>query len=105
MATVEVVPGVCGFNTRIVTHADEMMNVTIEITSDCSRIRKLAENLREVSALDEVMQPINETATYRTAAQCRAHAACPVPSAILKAVAVAAGLALPADVQLVIRKD
>jgi hypothetical protein len=105
MAVVEVLPGVCGFSTRIVANSDEMYNVTLEITSDCTHIKQLAEQLKEASALDELMRPINETTPYRLAGGCRTHAACPVPSAILKAIEVAAGMALPADVHMSIRKS
>lgn len=105
MAIVEVVPGICGFRTRIVSVADELCNVTLEITSDCQHIRQIAERLTQVSALDELGSAITDTATYRTAASCRTHAACPVPVGILKAIEVAAGMALPADVQISIRKD
>jgi hypothetical protein len=105
MPVVEVLPGVCGLNTRIVAHADDMYNVTLEITSDCEHIKQLAVKLTEISALDELMRPINETTPYRLAGNCRTHAACPVPSAILKAIEVAAGMALPADVHMTIRKS
>lgn len=105
MAEVEVLAGVCGFRTRIVARADELYNVTLEITSDCAHIRKLAEQLTEVSALEELMRPIQQTTVYQLAGTCRTHAACPVPSAILKAIEVAAGMALPADVQIRIRRE
>jgi len=105
MAIVEVLPGVCGLNTRIVAQADDMYNVRLEISSDCAHIKQLAEQLAEVSALDELMRPMHETTPYRLAGGCRTHAACPVPSAILKAIEVAAGMALPADVHMSIKKD
>jgi len=104
MSVVEVLPGVCGLTTRIVAQADDMYNVKLEITSDCAHIKQLAEQLTELSALDELMRPINETTPYRLAGACRTHAACPVPSAILKAVEVASGMALPADVHMTIKK-
>lgn len=105
MAIVEVVPGVCKFNARIVSVADELFNVTLEITSDCAHIRQIAERLTQVSALEELGSAITDTATYRIAASCRTHAACPVPAAILKAIEVAAGMALPADVHISICRD
>jgi len=105
LATVDVKPGVCGFHTHIVTTADASFNVSIEITSACSHIRELAEQLTEVSVFEELRRPINETSIYRAAATCKAHVACPVPSAILKAIEVSAGMALPADVHMAITKD
>lgn len=105
MAVVKIHPGVCGFHTRIVSTADDMFNITFEITSDCPHIHQLAEQLQEVSAFQELRQPINETTPYKLAAACKTHAACPVPSAIIKAIEVAAGMALPADVHMTITRD
>lgn len=105
MAIVNVAPGVCGFAARITCTADDSFNVTLEITSDCKQIRRLAEQLTQLAVLDELGHPITETQTYRTAAACRTHAACPVPSAILKAIEVASGMALPADVHISVQND
>ena len=102
MATVEVMAGVCGFNTRIVARADDAYQVTLEITSECTHVRQLAGLLTEVSALDEIRRPITETTPYQLAARCHAHAACPVPSAVVKAIEVAAGMALPCDVVMTV---
>ena len=41
---------------------------------------------------------------YELAPQCLAHPACPVPSGIVKAIEVEAGLALPADVSIKVSK-
>ncbi len=105
MTNVEVAPGICGFVTQIVAQADESYNVTLAITSVCGHIRQLAEQLTQLSVFQELGQPINETTPYRLAGVCKTHAACPVPSAILKAVEVAAGMALPADVHITIRRE
>lgn len=105
MATVAVMAGVCGFHTRIVGRADDAYQVTLEITSDCPHMRQLAGLLSVVSALEEIGRPITETTPYQLATRCRAHAACPVPSAILKAIEVAAGLALPCDVVIAVRPE
>ncbi|MCD6518997.1 MAG: hypothetical protein J7M05_03630 [Anaerolineae bacterium] len=105
MTVVQVVPGVCGLETRIVARADEMFRVSLEITSACERVQELGQRLRQLSALEELRATIAETCTYKTAAECRLHVSCPVPSAILKAVEVAAGMALPADVHMRISKD
>jgi hypothetical protein len=105
VAIVEVLPGVCGFKSRIVANGDEMYNVTLEITGDCEHIRQLAQQVPQVAGFKELRLPISENAIYRAAAQCKTHAACPVPSAILKAIEVALGMALPADVHMSIRKE
>ncbi|MEA3408369.1 MAG: hypothetical protein U9R48_09880 [Chloroflexota bacterium] len=105
MAVVEISSGVCGFTTRIEGSADASLQVALEITSECSRIQDLAQHLTQVSAMEELFQPITETQTYRAAAKCGLHTACPVPSAILKAIEVASGMALPADVHMTIHTN
>lgn len=105
MAQVHVTSGVCGFSTRIMAQADAAYCVVLEIESDCQLVGNLAAVLTRVSAFEEVSPPMTGTATYRAAAECKLHCACPVPSAIIKAVETAAGLALPADVHMEISND
>ena len=105
MAIIEIAPGICGFDTRVVATANEDLVVALEITSDCAHIQQLAGELTRLSALAELGHPITETATYRAASRSGTHPSCPVPAGVLKAVEVAAGLALPADVHIRIRKD
>lgn len=105
MVRVEVMPGICGFLTIIDAQGDDAFQVAIQISSACGHIQALAAELNIVSALDEIKRPITETTPYRLASQYRLHAACPVPSAIIKAIEVAAGMALPADVQITIRRN
>lgn len=105
MVTVQVMPGVCGLETHISSSADDMFQVTIQITSQCAHIQQMAAQLGELSAIEELRRPIHETTPYQLAGRCGTHAACPVPSAILKAMEVAAGLALPHDVQIRITRD
>jgi len=105
MATVHVQPGVCGFEAEIHATADADMNVHIELTSACPQVARLGEAVAKVSALGLLRQPIHETSIYQAAGAARCHAACPVPSAIIKAIEVAAGLALPHDVQMTITRE
>lgn len=105
MAQLDVKSGVCGFQTRIQATADDNYDVQLQISSDCALIGKLAQVLTQVSAFHEVGSPISETDTYQAASHCKLHAACPVPCGILKAVEVAAGLALPVDVQITVRAE
>jgi hypothetical protein len=105
MAQVKVIAGICGFQTIILATADDSYIVQLQISSDCAKIRNLAKILPQVSALHEIGSPISETETYQAASQCKLHTACAVPCGILKAVEVAAGLALPADVQIIIQAN
>ena len=105
MAIVRIVPGVCGMETHIEAQADEGYQVTFKITSSCEHIQKMVAELGEVSALEELRRPITQTTPYQLADRFFFHAACPVPSAIVKAMEIAAGMALPADVHFYISKD
>ena len=61
----------------------------------------------DLSCLDVrngVFGRMTDSAVYRSATQHLKHAACPVPSAILKAIEVEAGLAVPQDVIIKIEK-
>jgi len=105
MATVTVSPGICGFTSTITATVDDMYNVEITIDSPCAKIQELAGQIAELSAFDEIRKPITESAVYQAAAAGRCHTACPIPSAVIKAIEVAAGLALPKDVTFTISKD
>jgi len=104
MATAHIQSGVCGFQTTVHARLDGS-DVALEIHSDCQAIQKLAAALVRVDPFQEISfrgagpQTLNVAHRY-----CR-HPACPVPAGILKAVEVAAGLALPADVTIRITKD
>jgi len=104
MSKVTVTPGICGFVTTVKSQVDESFEAAITIESACANIARLAEALGKISVLAELRTPIRETTVYCAAATCRLHASCPVPSAILKAIEVAAGLALPADVHMTIER-
>jgi hypothetical protein len=99
MTRVEVNPGVCGFICTIEVEKVDKRRVTIAIASDCDMIYELGELLREAD-IWEIMKPHVHSAVHQTASQCQLHAACPVPSAVIKAVEVEAELALPRDVAI-----
>lgn len=105
MARVTVNPGVCGLTTTIIAEADDMYQVAFQIESQCPNIRALAKALPTLEAFAELRQPMNETMPYVLAGQHLPHVACPVPCAILKALEIATGMALPADVRLTISKE
>jgi Family of unknown function (DUF6951) len=104
MAKAEIFAGACGFNTAVVAHRNGR-GVILDIQSECAAIRRLAEHLTEVDPLKEISFRRQLPQTYEAAHQYCSHAACPVPSGIIKAIEVEAGLALPRDVSIKITKD
>jgi hypothetical protein len=61
--------------------------------------------LTEVDPFREISFRGDRPLTLRLATECLCHTACPVPAGIIKAVEVAAGLALPADATISVSKD
>ncbi len=99
MAKAKIFAGACGFNTTV----EAQMNgekCSLSIESDCDAVRSLADELKEVEPFGEISFRGNGPLTLKLAAKHCHHAACPVPVGIIKAVEVAARLALPADVHI-----
>ncbi|MBZ4686773.1 MAG: hypothetical protein PWQ96_644 [Clostridia bacterium] len=104
MSKCEINPGICGLVTTVEAKSIEGGNVTLKIISDCPNIQKVAEELVEINPFDEIFKRAATTKTYEVVSKHSPHPSCPVPSGILKAVEVEAGLALPKDVSIKIEK-
>ena len=105
LATAEICSGICGFTTTVQATIVGPDRVALVIESDCEAVRRLAEELATVSPIQEIAFRGPGPLTLRMAAEYLRHAACPVPAGIIKAVEVAAGLALPADVSIRLTKS
>ena len=99
MTRAVVDPGICGKTVTIEVIRVGKRRVRIQITSDCEKVTKLGESCIELDQW-EALKPQVDSQVYKCASECRLHGACPVPMAILKAVEVEAGLALPRPVHL-----
>jgi len=71
----------------------------VRVRSDCEMIRKLGAEIPELSMMD-AFKRVLDNPVYRAGSVCLKHVACPVPSGILKALEVEAGLAVPKNVTL-----
>ncbi|UCH35528.1 MAG: hypothetical protein JSV65_04025 [Armatimonadota bacterium] len=98
MATVTVNPGNCNFTARIEASADADGNVRISLASECPRAQDFAAQAGALSATCAAGWKCAGFFVYEPAAKANLHPACPIPTAVLKALEVAAGLALPQDV-------
>jgi hypothetical protein len=103
-AVVVVDAGVCGHKATITAEKTTGYTVRLEIESDCPHVQKIAPEPLEVDGLRQIGLRGGLPSLLETAYGCCAHAACPVPSALIKAVEVAAELALPGDVTMNISK-
>jgi len=74
--------------------------VELEIESDCPNILRLSWVLEPEFAFSVVESPMNATQVYKTASEELPHAACPVPSGIIKAIEVAGELGIKRDVHI-----
>lgn len=105
-AVVDVAAGICGFLTKIHAESDDDQNVTFRIASGCEKARKFGEALTAKGPVDGYAElgagsdgVVLTTGREHLRGCC---AACVVPPAAFKAMQVAAGVALPKDVTLVI---
>jgi hypothetical protein len=104
MVEVKVNPGVCGLNTIVKVDSEDMQNAVVEIITECPNIKPMEQELKEVDGYEECFSKLGDSKIYELAKKYCKHAACPVPSAIIKGVEVACGLALPKDVEIKISK-
>lgn len=104
MSKVTVEAGICGFLTEIEALLNESQQVKLEIDSNCPNIMALAEDYNLSEGMTEVFMPFGESPLFRAAKKHLKHSACPIPSAIMKAIEVTCGLALPRDVTMKIER-
>ncbi|OQA46123.1 MAG: hypothetical protein BWY52_00944 [Chloroflexi bacterium ADurb.Bin325] len=106
MAKAEINAGICGFHTTVIARQNEDGIIHLDITSECEWVRKLASQLQDVDPMKEAFWRRTSTPRiYELMPKCLAHPACPVPSGIVKAIEVEAGLALPADATIHVSRD
>lgn len=102
---VEVEPGVCKMNAKIVAKtSDDMMSIEVSIDSPCGFIQKYAAKLEPIDPYSTMELPMVQNPCYAATDGIIPHVACPIPSAVLKAVEVASDLGLPRDVVMRITK-
>lgn len=97
MAIIEINSGACGFITKVSAIKVNKQTVEIDIETDCPNIQKVAGNVKTVNPLKELFCKLHDTEVYKILAKGVVHPACIVPSGVLKAVEVAAELALPKE--------
>ena len=107
-ATVEIDTGICGLQTTARVNSEDSQNVTFDIDTNCDKIVRLAQILREKGHIDAYQEispggpAVIMTAVKETLTGC--YAGCAVPVGLFKAMQVAAGLALPKDINIKLAK-
>jgi hypothetical protein len=97
MTRAVVTPGICDKYATVEVIKVGKRGVRIEIASDCEMVSKMAKSLVGLDQWD-ALKPHVESSIYKSASSCRLHTSCPVPMAVLKAIEIEAGLALPQPV-------
>jgi hypothetical protein len=103
----DVHPGICGHHTTVQAETSDGRRVTFTIETTCDNIKRFQARLAVEGPVDAYKE-INPRASSDVLA--RGHEAavctdCIVPASALKALRVAAELALPADATITIQKD
>jgi hypothetical protein len=104
MTVLNVQAGACGCTARVTARKVDDRHVQVLIESDCEQVVAMNADLTQLQWKGkghEVFGRLLESAVYRSASDHIRHTACPVPSAILKAIEVEVGAAVPADVSFV----
>lgn len=82
---------ICGKKAIVITKMNPSGNISIDIESDCDFIKNYSKNLKEVSIKDACMQ-FEKNLVFILASKNNVTSTCIVPSAIMNAVWVEAGL-------------
>lgn len=104
MTRVVIRSGSCGFTATVTAEKGADKHVRITIDSDCEMVRKMQEDIGSLERMD-AFKGFQDSPVYRSAAKRLKHVACPVPSGILKALEVEAGMNLPRDATIVFEKE
>lgn len=97
---IAVDPGICGFGCQVQARRTGRQAAVVEIAgSECKLVRKLAENIKEIT-LHDVFTPQTQNPVFKAAERAGCHLSCPIPVAVLKAAEVALDLALPHEARI-----
>lgn len=104
MTKVKINPGACGMEVTVELEQKDKKNFSVKVMSECEMAERLGKELGELTMMDAFTR-LTENPVYTKGAACLKHAACPVPSGILKALEVEAGLAVARDVTMTFIKE
>jgi hypothetical protein len=106
MVKVNVNGGACNFNTIINILSEDGQDAAIDLTTECPNLKPLEKELKEVDAYEECFAKFGGDSTiFKLCNKFCRHAACPVPTAIIKGVEAECNLALPRNIEIKISKE
>ncbi len=104
MTTVQLVPGICNLEATITAEVAPGETIKVSLQTDCPNWSKVADAIEPVDPITELFKPYPEIGIIQLMDRIP-HKSCLFASAILKAIEIEAGLALPAPVTMQIAKD
>jgi len=104
MTKILIQPEACGMPVTVEVKKKDKKTFTVIITSECEMVTKLGSELPELDFMD-AFKRLLDNPVFAKGAACLKHVSCPVPSGILKALEVEAGLAVPKDVSIIFVKE
>ncbi len=105
MAKVTVDAGICGFSTSIFVSSEDKRTASIRMETTCPNLKPLEAKPFEIDAYVECFGKIGDTPVFEQLRGFCRHSACPVPTAVIKGIEVACGLALAKDATIHVEKD
>ncbi len=103
-AKAEIDAGICGFRTIAVVTCEDEQHVRIDVHSGCEKVRAMAASLKDKGPVDAIREisPAAPSVVLTVARESLKGccAACAAPVGVFKAMQVAAGLALPKDIDI-----
>jgi hypothetical protein len=99
MTTVIVNSGACGFTITIKAKKGKEKKIDLSLDTACEMVQKM---LADIATVDHRVTLIGfrDNPIYLSAAKHLKHVACPVPSAILKAIETETGMNVPKDARI-----
>jgi hypothetical protein len=99
MTTVIVNSGACGFTITIKAKKGKEKKIDLSLDTACEMVQKM---LADIATVDHRVTLIGfrDNPIYLSAAKHLKHVACPVPSAILKAIEAETGMNVPKDARI-----
>ncbi len=104
MTTVVVNAGACGYSVTITVEKKADGKTSVILDTDCEMVRKMNEDISVLERFAPLTGFMNNP-VYRSASKHLKHIACLVPSGILKALEVEAGLNIAKDASIIFPKE
>ncbi len=91
--------GSCGYTVGITVERLDKTKLNIMLDTDCEMVKLMEDDIKG-SNWKKLLKKISDSTVYISASKRVKHTGCPVPMAIIKAIEVELGIAVPKEVKL-----